>query len=409
MGRLDHEDMQHSRRGDKTDPMSKWCHTEIKDVKVGDKPEDYLHTLIAGGNESDNDHAVVWMPGALCLWKGSSGRNFDGLRPWKIFGVDWWGQCLSGRPKFTAQTREEAEDFFLESLQEWRKSMGLNKFVLCGHSLGGMDTALRYPEHVSHLVLVCPAGVPKAPENWAQNFTEKLSYFGKGMVKLAGWAWDRGTTPGSVIRALGPWGPNIVKGYVNNRFTQHGVGISPEEAGPFASYFYHISSAPGSGEFALRHLLAPGAWAHEPLEKRLRDLKLCKELLEERQPKAVSDWTVSIIKESGHYAFVEQPAKFNEALLEAIAYLRNLKSLQESSKCVGAQVAQQHSKGQCNGFLKRKAPGPCVQTQEAATAPEASPEEQARGSAGAASYTDIVTKLKGVQLKGGQQRSKFWS
>jgi hypothetical protein len=30
----------------------------------------------------------------------------------------------------------------------------------------------------------------------------------------------------------------------------------------------------GSGEYALRHLLAPGAWAHEPLTRRLQDLKV---------------------------------------------------------------------------------------------------------------------------------------
>jgi len=30
----------------------------------------------------------------------------------------------------------------------------------------------------------------------------------------------------------------------------------------------------GSGEYALRHLLSPGAWAHEPLQTRLKDLKV---------------------------------------------------------------------------------------------------------------------------------------
>jgi hypothetical protein len=39
-------------------------------------------------------------------------------------------------------------------------------------------------------------------------------------------------------------------------------------------YFYHIAAAPGSGEYALRHLLSPGAWAHAPLEERLKELKV---------------------------------------------------------------------------------------------------------------------------------------
>lgn len=42
----------------------------------------------------------------------------------------------------------------------------------------------------------------------------------------------------------------------------------------FRSYFYHIAAGRGSGEFALRHLLAPGAWAYSPLQERLQELKV---------------------------------------------------------------------------------------------------------------------------------------
>jgi hypothetical protein len=31
-----------------------------------------------------------------------------------------------------------------------------------------------------------------------------------------------GLTPGSVIRGLGPWGPNLIDKYVNGRFSVHG-------------------------------------------------------------------------------------------------------------------------------------------------------------------------------------------
>ena len=70
--------------------------------------------------------------------------------------------CATGRPPFPAKSREDAEEFFLSSLQRWREAMGMEKMVLVGHSLGGYlaaSYALQYPQHVQHLVLVCPAGV----------------------------------------------------------------------------------------------------------------------------------------------------------------------------------------------------------------------------------------------------------
>jgi hypothetical protein len=53
-----------------------------------------------------------------------------------------------------------------------------------------------------------------------------------------------------------------------------GQPLTDSEKECLRSYFYHIAAARGSGEFALRHLLAPGAWAHSPLQERLQELKV---------------------------------------------------------------------------------------------------------------------------------------
>lgn len=47
--------------------------------------------------------------------------------------VDWLGTGLSGRPKFSATTQQQAESFFMHSLEAWRERMGLDKFILLGH------------------------------------------------------------------------------------------------------------------------------------------------------------------------------------------------------------------------------------------------------------------------------------
>ena len=40
--------------------------------------------------------------------------------------------CHPGRPPFRARTREEAERFFVDSLDAWRQEQGLDKMVLMG-------------------------------------------------------------------------------------------------------------------------------------------------------------------------------------------------------------------------------------------------------------------------------------
>ena len=54
---------------------------------------------------------------------------------------------------------------------------------------------------------------------------------------------------------------------------REGMGLTSQEVAAFEEYFYHIMAARGSGEHALRHLLAPFARAKHPLEGRLHELK----------------------------------------------------------------------------------------------------------------------------------------
>ena len=83
---------------------------------------------------------------------GRSSRDF----PFKV----------TAKPTDTSERVKQAESFFLDSLEEWRDEMGINKMTLVGHSLGAYLVtayALKYPQHVSRLVLLSPAGVNAAP------------------------------------------------------------------------------------------------------------------------------------------------------------------------------------------------------------------------------------------------------
>ncbi|KXZ42499.1 hypothetical protein GPECTOR_141g697 [Gonium pectorale] len=333
---------------------------QARDVRVGPGKEDYLHTL--SGGPGNVDPPVVMMPG-YGAGVGFYYRNFPSLaQRLRLFAVDWLGTGLSGRPNYAASSREQSEDFFLNSLAEWRRVAGLEntKMILVGHSLGGYlaaNYALRHPEQVQHLVLVCPAGVPKAPEDWERRWLgDKWTWRGQ-MFKAFMWGWEQGITPGSVIRGLGPWGQSIVYKYVANRFSHHGEGLSQREIDVFRDYFYSIAALKGSGEYALRHLLAPGAWAHAPLEERLHDLKVpvtfiygkhdwmrpehavrvCEQLRREREPRAPNDLSVEIIDDAGHFVFMDQPELFDKALINVVKpYLSTARERERAAAYVAA-------------------------------------------------------------------------
>lgn len=63
---------------------------------------------------------------------------------------------------------------------------------------------------------------PVKPEGWESRFLGDAGSLRSQMYKLATKAWMSGVTPGSVIRALGPWGPGLVEKYVTGRFSMHG-------------------------------------------------------------------------------------------------------------------------------------------------------------------------------------------
>nr|KAF6419802.1 abhydrolase domain containing 5, lysophosphatidic acid acyltransferase [Molossus molossus] len=101
--------------------------------------------------------------GGLGLWA----LNFGDLctnRP--VYAFDLLGFGRSSRPMFDSDA-EEVENQFVESIEEWRCALGLDKVILLGHNLGGFLAAaysLKYPSRVSHLILVEPWGFPERPD-----------------------------------------------------------------------------------------------------------------------------------------------------------------------------------------------------------------------------------------------------
>ena len=233
----------------------------------------------------------------------------------------------SARVPFTVKAKRndidgrvrEAESFFIDSLEEWRDKMGLEKMTLVGHSLGGylsIAYALKYPTRVSKLILLSPAGIPRDPNDtttYSREVTEsqvsgsddhaesasqdsvKSMRSGQRTEqrkesrtrKLFTYLWEEGWSPFQVVRSTGIWGPMLVGKYSSRRF----IGLSAEDTKAMHEYILNITLMKGSGEycicefllgmhrraidaFRIAHLLAPGAHARRPMVDRVHALKI---------------------------------------------------------------------------------------------------------------------------------------
>ena len=96
----------------------------------------------------------------VALWS----LNFEILAcKQKVYAIDILGFGRSSRPQFPTDGAE-AEKLFVQSIEEWRKQIGLEKFILLGHSFGGYlacSYSVAYPERVAHLILADPWGIPE--------------------------------------------------------------------------------------------------------------------------------------------------------------------------------------------------------------------------------------------------------
>ncbi|KAI8064803.1 Alpha/Beta hydrolase protein [Gilbertella persicaria] len=302
-------------------------------------------------------------------------RNYQNLSQetgWRLFSLDWLGMGNSSRPKWTiskqsnqtwdeivseVNVRTRVEDHFVESLEDWRDKVGLEKMTLFGHSLGGYFAAcyaLKYPQRVEKLILVSPAGIPEnsyAPkkietENPQEELEREANELGASLQaeaaameniakqqpeppkrRIPAWAtylWDRNVTPMSIVRMIGPFGANLVHSYTSRRFAH----LDEDEQHDLYDYLYNITSSSGSGEYALAAILAPGAVARKPLFHRLAGLKMptvfvygevdWMDYKAAERAKEHMKVPVKVIRvpEGGHHMYLDNPEYFNKVIRE---------------------------------------------------------------------------------------------
>ena len=230
---------------------------------------------------------------------------------------------------------EAAEEFFIDSLEEWRKAEGIDKMILFGHSLGGYLSAcysMKYPERVEHLLMVSPVGVPMPPPPGSDQFPTRRRA-NSVLMSTVRFFWERSYTPQGLIRFAGPFGPSLVKWYTDRRFDLEG-----EEANLIRNYAYHYSARPSSAESGMHCLLDVGAWGRKPLVNRVHAIRSPTTWLYgsvdwmdpnggwAASAKMTTFSRVLIIPDAGHHLYIDNTERFNEAVLEIIENIQGTAS-----------------------------------------------------------------------------------
>ena len=128
--------------------------------------------------------------------------NIDSLsEEQRLYAVDVLGFGRSSRPTFPSDGAE-AEKVFIQSIEEWREKVGLEKFILLGHSFGGYlacSYSLAHPERVQHLILADPWGMPEKPPPGEEHY--EVPRWAKVVAALIS-----PFNPLAAVRIAGPWG-----------------------------------------------------------------------------------------------------------------------------------------------------------------------------------------------------------
>ncbi|XP_053739251.1 (Lyso)-N-acylphosphatidylethanolamine lipase [Synchiropus splendidus] len=265
--------------------------------------------------------------GGVGLWI----RNLDSLsRSRPVYAFDLLGFGRSSRPSFPSDA-EKAEEQFVNSIEQWRQSVGLEKMILLGHSLGGYlatSYAIQYPSRVSSLILVDPWGFPERQKNQNQSGDQS------GMAKRQSPPrWVKAIAavvslfnPLAVIRAAGPWGPGLVNRFRPD-FKRKFEDMFDDDT--MTQYIYHCNAQTPSGEVGFRAMAESLGWAKKPMLHRIH-------LLPDSMPLTLvygaRSWVdsssgdavvqirdkaptqVLLIDDASHHVYADQPQQFNRAV-----------------------------------------------------------------------------------------------
>ncbi|PAV82810.1 hypothetical protein WR25_21982 [Diploscapter pachys] len=300
-----------------TDYKSKFVKARFKSSEI------YTMTVECKAEDKEPD-PIVLMHGfgtGSAIWC----NNFHELAAkHDVHAFDLLGFGRSARPNFSSDgTLAELE--LVETIEDWRKEMGIDKMYLVGHSFGAYiasSYALEHPAHVKYLILADAWGFPEkilptekqiSPYPWMIFLGSVLAYF----------------NPFTVLRLAGPYARHamkILRPDMQERFRS-------ERRSDIYDYLYECNALNPTGETAFMSMCLPYGWAKRPMIRRFNGI-------DENIPATFifgskswvdpgpafdiqmlrNDVDVQIVRGAGHHIYADMPEEFNRIVLEATNY-----------------------------------------------------------------------------------------
>jgi pimeloyl-ACP methyl ester carboxylesterase len=242
-----------------------------------------------------------------------------------IYLVDHLGMGRSSRPSFKAFSTFEAESFFVEALEMFRQEVGLESFILAGHSFGGYISgcySLRYPTRVTKLLLLSPAGVAERP---SEIIEDVLSWKFRWVNKFLLFFWIKNISLIEIMRKFGPFSGIVIRSYMKGKYN-----VEPNELEDVWNFLEQVNLLPGSGENGISYILDFNLWPYSPLCKRLPELSIPIAFFYGDRDWVVSDGgyktkeisqsqvLIYTISNSDHHMYWDNPKELLEKMLDAL-------------------------------------------------------------------------------------------
>ncbi len=175
---------------------------QIIDVEVDEKNGHKIHTVCFDPKEDISKLPLVMIHGMgggnPCFHKNYG--HFCKNR--KVYGIDIPGFALSSREDLSKDPEQCLKEL-TTIIEEWRKAMKIDQFVLLGHSFGGYLSAayaVKNPERLEHLILVDPWGIIPKEEDSTREDPQLWQRAAMSISHLMR------SNPFSIIREIGPLG-----------------------------------------------------------------------------------------------------------------------------------------------------------------------------------------------------------